>query len=167
MNSSLFYVSDLQRQALVGQLEDLYNKNKGIDFTFSNYAKLDIIPGLSLNSQIGLQYAHTKVDYFQPSTVRNDGKGYAYYNYDARKNVSIETYLAYTKTFNKIHNINALFGNSLDYNQYEGLGADATGGSGDAIKTIQGYTKESIFGWSSIESNSMVSFWGHKKSNKL
>ncbi len=160
MNSSLFYVSDVQRQALVGQLEDLYNKNKGIDFTFSNYAKLDIINGLSLNSQIGLQYSHTKVDYFQPSTVRNDGKGYAYYNYNARKNISIETYLAYTKTLNKIHNINALFGNSLDYNQYEGLGADATGGSGDAIKTIQGYTKESIFGWSSIESNSMVSFWG-------
>jgi TonB-dependent starch-binding outer membrane protein SusC len=159
MNSSLFYLSETQRQALVGQLDELYNKNRGLETTLSNFANLDILPGLALNSQIALSYSNNKTDYFQPSSVRNDGLGYAKYNFDSRKNIAVETYLSYTKNLNKIHDFNALLGNSIDYNKYDYLSLSATGGSGDAIKTIKGYTKESINGYSDLSSNAMLSYW--------
>lgn len=159
MNSSLFYLSDAQRQLLVGQLDELYNKNRGLETTLSNFANLDILPGLALNSQIALSYSNNKTDYFQPSSIRNDGLGYAYYNFDSRKNVAVESYLSYTKKMGKVHDFNALLGNSIDYNSYDYLNLSATGGSGDAIKTIKGYSKESIDGSTDLSSNAMLSYW--------
>lgn len=159
MNSSLFYLTEVQRQALTGQLTDLYNKNRGLETTLSNYANLDILPGLMLNSQIALTYSNKKIEYFQPSSLRNDGQGYAYYYSNGRRNYAIETYLSYTKKLKQIHEVNALLGNSVDYNAYDYMAITATGGSGDAIKTIKGYTKESIDGETDISSNAMLSYW--------
>ncbi|MGV8829359.1 MAG: SusC/RagA family TonB-linked outer membrane protein [Breznakibacter sp.] len=159
MNSSLFYVTETQRQALSGSLTDLYNKNRNLDFSLSNLAQLFLTNHLILNSQIGLSYWNNKVDYFQPSSLRSDGLGYAKNSFSSRKNSTIETYLSYDKDFNHIHNLNLLLGNSIDYNLYEDLYIDAAGGSGDAIKTISGYSKESIWGSSGISSNAMLSYW--------
>lgn len=159
MNSSLFYVTDARRAALIGNLDALYNKNQNLDAALSNYANLDILPGLTLNSQIGISYWHNKKDFFQPSTLRSDGLGYANYQYGDRKTASIETYFSYTKNLNKIHDFNFLLGNSIDYNVYGSINLWATGGSGDAIKTINGYSKESIDGYSDISSNAMLSYW--------
>ena len=159
MRSSLFYLSDDQRDYLEGQLENLYNKNRIIDVSVSNYANLDIWKGITLNSQIGLVYNHTKTNFHQPSTVRSDGMNYARYYWGQTKTASIETYLSYTKDVAKNHNINVLLGTSFDYTQNETSDFNALGGSGDMIHTITGYNKDDIDGSTNISQNAMLSYW--------
>lgn len=159
MRSSLFYMTDDQLDYLQGQLEDLYNKNRIIDVSFSNYANWDIWKGITLNSQIGLTYNHTKTNFHQPSTVRSDGNNYARYYWGQTKTASIETYLSYTKDLTKNHNINILLGTSFDYTQNETSDFNALGGSGDIIHTISGYNKSDIDGNTDISQNAMLSYW--------
>ncbi len=161
LNSSLFAFTDTQRELLEGRLEALYNKNTNMDVSLSNFAVLDInaVPGLGLNSQIGVSYWNNKVNFFQPSTVRGDGRGYASYTHNSRQNYSVETYLTYTKNVNTIHDFNVLLGNSIDYNRFDQLNINATGGSGDAIKVVRGFSQDEINGITDISTNAMLSFW--------
>lgn len=159
MNSSLFYLTDAQKDFLVGGLEDLYNTNRNLEAQLSNYANIDIYKGITLNSQIGLTYWHNKRNYFQPSTIRTQENGYADYYWAYKKSASIETYLSYTKDIAKNHNINVLLGHSFDYNQYEDMSVTAEGGSGDMIKVVTGYKKSDINGSTDISMNAMLSYW--------
>lgn len=159
MRSSLFYMSENQYNYLAGQLEDLYNKNRILDVSLSNYANLELWKGITLNSQIGLTYNHVKTNFHQPSTVRSDGENYARYYWGQTKTASIETYLSYTKDVAKDHNVNVLLGQSFDYTQNETSDFNALGGSGDVIHTINGYNRDDINGTTDISQNAMLSYW--------
>lgn len=159
MRSSLFYMTDDQLNYLQGQLEDLYNKNRILDVSLSNYANLEIWKGITLNSQIGLTYNHTKTNFHQPSTVRTEENNYARYYWGQTKTASIETYLSYTRDVAQNHNVNILAGTSFDYTQNETSDFKATGGSGDIIHTISGYNKADIDGNTDISQNAMLSYW--------
>lgn len=159
MNSSLFTLNDEQRDFLVGKLSDLYNTNRNLDISLSNLANLDLYKGIVLNSQIGLVYGTNRKNYFQPSTVRDDKKGYATHRSSQRMSANIETYLSYTNDIAQNHNLNVLLGNTFDFNQYEDVSLDAIGGSGDMIKVINGFRKEDINGNSSVEKHAMISYW--------
>lgn len=159
MNSSLLTMTDDQLAFLTGGLEDLYNTNRNLDVSLSNYANLDIWKGITLNSQIGLVYGTSRKNYFQPSTVREDKQGYVNHKSTQRMSANIETYLSYTGDVAENHNINVLLGNTFDFNQYEDAGLNALGGSGDMIHTVTGFTKDKIDGSTDISMNSMTSFW--------
>lgn len=159
MRSSLFYMTDEQIDYLRGQLDDLFNKNRILDVSLSNYANLEIWNGITLNSQIGLTYNHTKTNFHQPSTVRSEENNYARYYWGQTKTASVETYLSYTKDVAKNHNVNILAGTSFDYTQNEVSDFNATGGSGDIIHTITGYNKADIDGYTDISQNAMLSYW--------
>ncbi|MGL5682959.1 MAG: SusC/RagA family TonB-linked outer membrane protein [Marinifilaceae bacterium] len=159
MNSSLFEVTDEQYAQISGKLDDLYNTNRNLDVSISNLANLDLYKGVTLNSQIGLVYGTNRKNYFQPSSVRDDENGYAYHYSSQRMSANIETYLSYTGDVAKNHNINFLLGNTFDFSQMEDSFADATGGSGDMIHTLQGYSKDDINASTGVSMNAMVSFW--------
>lgn len=159
MNSSLLTLTDDQIAFFTGQLDELYNTNRNMDVSLSNYANLDLYKGITLNSQIGLVYGSSRKNYFQPSTVRSDKQGYVNHYSSQRMSANIETYLSYTENIAKNHNLNVLLGTTFDFNQYEDVNANALGGSGDMIHTLNGYKKEDINGSTDISMNSMTSFW--------
>lgn len=159
MRSSLFHLSDDQYDYLVGQLDNLYNKNRILDVSLSNYANLDVWNGITLNSQIGLSYNNSKTNFHQPSVVRSDKQNFARYYWGQTMTASIETYLSYTKEIVKNHDINILVGTSFDYTQNEIADFNALGGAGDMVQTISGYNKADIDGFTDISQNAMLSYW--------
>ncbi|QTE23708.1 SusC/RagA family TonB-linked outer membrane protein [Polaribacter cellanae] len=160
LNSSLFAISDKKRKSLTGELTDKLNTDKEFKSTFSNFATLDLFDGLTLNSQLTYVYSSIKKNFYEPSTIRTNKDGFASYTLYNRQNLSSDLYLSYFKNFGGNHEVSAILGNKIDYNQYEDLGTFAVGFGSDAIKVINSrYTKDEISGYSDINSNALLSYF--------
>jgi TonB-linked SusC/RagA family outer membrane protein len=160
LNSSLFYISDAKRQSFKGELDEKLNTDEAIQTTISNFSRFNIMDGLSFNTQFNFVYSTEKKNYFEPSTLREEGDGLASYALYTRKNLSSDIYLSYFKTI-KDHSFTAILGTKSDYNKYEDMGLWAQGFGSDAIQVINDrYTKEQINGYTSIESNALLSYFG-------
>ncbi|MBC9795004.1 SusC/RagA family TonB-linked outer membrane protein [Sinomicrobium weinanense] len=162
LQSSLFYVSDERLASLNGELNDKMNQDRTVNFTISNFATLDLLDGLSANSQISFVYDSNKKNFYEPSSVRTERDGFASYALYTRKNLTAETYLSLFKNFGGgNHEVTAVLGNRVDYNQYEDMALSAIGFGSDAIKVINSrYTKDQIEGYTDISANALVSFFG-------
>lgn len=160
LNSSLFYLSDEKRQSIVGQLGSKLNTDESLQTTLSNFSKFNIINALTFNTQFNFVYSTEKKNFYEPSTLRETGDGFASYQLYTRKNLSSDIYLSYYKTINS-HTFTGVLGTKTDYNKYEDMGLQAQGFGSDAIQVINDrYTTEQINGYTSIESNALLSYFG-------
>ena len=160
LNSSLFYVSEERRQEIKGQLSEKLNTDEIILTTLSNFSKFNIIDGLTFNTQFNFVYSNEKKNFYEPSILREEGDGFASYALYTRKNLSSDLYLSYYKKHND-HTVTGILGLKTDYNKYEDIGISAQGFGSDAIKVINDrYTQEQINGYTTIESNSLLSYFG-------
>ncbi|MCK0158038.1 SusC/RagA family TonB-linked outer membrane protein [Cellulophaga sp. F20128] len=161
MNSSLFYISPARIDGLKGELEEKLNTDRAIATTFTNFATLDLFGGLALNSQLTYSYSSNKKNFYEPSITRSAGNGYASYSLYNRNNLSSDLYLNYFKNFGDDHEVTAVLGNKIDYNQYETMYMSAAGFGSDAIKVINSrYTQDQIYGFTDISANALVSYFG-------
>ncbi|MBD0833239.1 TonB-dependent receptor domain-containing protein [Aestuariibaculum sediminum] len=152
---------------MAGELNDKLNTDRSVLLTLSNFATLDLIGGLSLNSQLTYVYDSNKKNFYEPSTIRPEGDGFASYALYNRNNVNADTYFSYFNSFGDgSHNVTAVLGNRVDFNQYENMRLSAIGFGSDAIKVINGrYTNDEISGDTSIESNALLSYYGRGSYN--
>tara|TARA_R110002049_G_scaffold193305_1_gene362142 strand:+ start:4906 stop:8094 length:3189 start_codon:yes stop_codon:yes gene_type:complete len=161
MNSSLFYNSPARIDGLKGELDEKLNTDRAIQTTFTNFATLDLVSGLTLNSQLTYSYSSNKKNFYEPSITRSAGNGYASYSLYNRTNLSSDLYLSYFKNFGDDHEITGVLGNKVDYNQYETMYMSAAGFGSDAIQVINGrYTQDQIYGFTDISANALVSYFG-------
>ena len=160
LNSSLFYISDAKRKSLQGELSEKLNTDEVTQVTFSDFMKYDFTSAFSVNAQFNYVYSSEKKNYYEPSTVREDGDGFASYALYNRKNLSSDLYFNYLKKIGE-HTITAVLGQKTDYNKYEDMFMYAKGFGVDAIKVINNrYTQDQINGYTSIESNALLSYFG-------
>lgn len=160
LNSSLFYISDAKKKSFTGELSEKLNTDETIQTTISNFSKFNLTDGLTFNSQFSFVYSTQKKNFYEPSILREEGDGFASYALYTRKNLSSDVYLNYYKRFND-HTFTGVLGTKTDYNKYENMGLWAQGFGSDAIKVINGrYTKEQINGYTSIEANALLSYFG-------
>lgn len=160
LNSSLFYVSDAKIQSLTGELSEKLNTDEVIQVTLSDFMKYDFSSAFSLNGQFNYVYSSEKKNYYEPSTVREDGDGFASYALYNRKNLSSDLYLNYFQKFGD-HTVSGVVGQKTDYNKYEDMFMYAKGFGVDAIKVINDrYTQGQINGSTGIESNALLSYFG-------
>jgi len=160
LNSSLFYVSDDKIKSLQGELSDKLNTDETVQVTLSDFLKYDFTPAFSVNAQFNYVYSSEKKNYYEPSTVREEGDGFASYALYNRKNLSSDLYVNYYKKFGN-HTATAVLGQKTDYNKYEDMFMYAKGFGVDAIKVINDrYTQGQINGYTSIESNALLSYFG-------
>ena len=157
--ASYLYKSQEELDALVGKLNKVYNTNRVLETQLSNFFQADLYKGIMLNSQIGLSYWQNKKNFFGPSVIHENEQSSGLAEQGSRYGVSIETYLTYDKDIFQNHRLNILAGHAITYNQYELLNLTGEDGSSDGIKTIKGYKKENINGYSDVSSNSMLSYW--------
>ncbi|UNY97298.1 SusC/RagA family TonB-linked outer membrane protein [Zhouia spongiae] len=162
LQSSLFYVSEDRIKSITGELSEKMNQDRTLNFTLSNFASLDLFEGLSLNSQVSFVYDTNKKNYYEPSIVRSAGDGFASYSLYTRKNLTAENYFTFLNDFgSQNHELTAVLGNRVDYNQYEDMLMGAYGFGSDAIKVINDrYSQDEIFGRTDIRANALVSFFG-------
>ncbi len=169
LNSSLFYLSDEKKESLTGEYKDIRNKNINITTQLSNQLRLELSKGLYFNNMIALAMNTTKKDYFSPTYLNNNGETYSSSNWGGSKTVTIDNYLTFTKDFSPLHNVNALLGQSLNYNSTETLNVGGTGAASNNVQTVTGIPQEDIWGGSDFTENGMLSFWGrlgYKYNNK-
>lgn len=160
LNSSLFYLSDDTKKSLTGELDDKLNTDEQLSTTFTNIAQLEVLDGLVVNSQLTFQYDSNKKNFYEPSSIRQEGDGLASYSLYTRKNLASDLYLSYSKTFGD-HNITAILGNRADYNKYEDMGLYAIGYGSDAIKVINSrYSTDEVNGYTDISANALLSYYG-------
>jgi TonB-linked SusC/RagA family outer membrane protein len=160
LNSSLFYISDEKRQAINGELSDKLNTDESIQTTVSNFSRFNLSDALTFNTQFNFVYSTEKKNFYEPSTLREEKDGLASYALYTRKNLSSDIYLSYYKTI-KDHTFTGILGTKTDYNKYEDMGVSAQGFGSDAIQVINDrYTQEQIYGYTSIESNALLSYFG-------
>ncbi|WP_434036694.1 SusC/RagA family TonB-linked outer membrane protein [Formosa sp. 4Alg 33] len=160
MNSSLLYMSPLEESALLGRYDDIRNVNINYTVSFSNTLRAKLVEGLYFNNTVSLSTNSTKRDYFVPSTINSSGESYAEYTTTGTKNVNMDNFLSYTKTYKEVHSFNALAGTSLNYNQSDLVRVGGRGSASDQIQTVTGIDQEDIFGRSTFSENGMLSFWG-------
>jgi TonB-linked SusC/RagA family outer membrane protein len=160
LNSSLFYVTDAKKQSIKGELSDKLNTDESIQTTISNFSRFNISDALTFNTQFNFVYSTEKKNFYEPSTLREDGDGLASYSLYTRKNLSSDVYLSYYKTL-KNHTFTGIVGTKTDYNKYEDMAISAQGFGSDAIKVINDrYGQDQISGYTSLESNALLSYFG-------
>lgn len=160
LNSSLFYISDAKMQALQGELSEKLNTDEITQITLSDFMKYDFSAAFSVNAQFNYVYSSEKKNYYEPSTIREDGDGFASYSLYNRKNLSSDLFINYFKKFGS-HTVSGVLGQKTDYNKYEDMFMYAKGFGVDAIKVInERYTQGQINGSTGIESNALLSYFG-------
>lgn len=160
LNSSLFYLTEERVRSLTGELDDKLNTDQAIMTTFSNLAQLNLLQGLTLNSQLTFQYDSNKKNFYEPSTIRPEGDGFASYSLYTRKNLSSDLYLSLFQTKGD-HEVTGILGNRIDYNKYEDMGLSAYGFGSDAIQVINNrYGTDQISGYTDISANALLSYYG-------
>ncbi|GAA3553395.1 SusC/RagA family TonB-linked outer membrane protein [Snuella lapsa] len=162
LNSSLFYISEARRKSLKGELNEKLNTDRTYGLTLSNFANLDLTDWLTVNSQLSYVYNSNKKNFYEPSTIRTEGDGFASYSLYNRNNLTADTYLSLFKEFNSgDHQVTGVIGNRVDYNQYETMRLAAFGFGSDAIKVINGrYASDEITGDTDISENALISYYG-------
>jgi TonB-linked SusC/RagA family outer membrane protein len=159
MNSSLLFLSDQEEQGLLGKYTQLRNKNLNLTTSISNTLRIKLTKGLFLNNTIGISLNSTKKDFFTPSTLNSNGKTYADYTQSGNKNVTLDTYLSYTKEIGEKHAFNALLGNSVNYNQNDVINTGGVGAASDQVRTVTGVDQTNNWGSSDFSENGMLSYW--------
>ena len=160
LNSSLFYITDEKKASLMGELDEKLNTDQTVATTISNFARFDLYEGLTLNSQVSFVYSSNKKNFYEPSTTRPEGDGFASYSLYTRRNLSSDLYLSYFNTINTEHEVTGIVGWKVDYNRYEDMGLSAIGFGSDAIKIINDrYTQDEVGGYTTLEANALISYF--------
>ena len=159
MNSSLLFLSEQEKQGLLGKYTQLRNKNLNLTTSISNTLRIKLTKGLFVNNTIGISINSTKKDFFTPSTLNSNGKTYADYTQSGNKNVTIDTYLSYTKEIGEKHAFNALLGNSVNYNQNDVINTGGVGAASDQVMTVTGVDQTNNWGSTDFSENGMLSYW--------
>ena len=157
--ASYLYKSQEELDALTGKLNKVYNTNRVLETQISNLLQIDLYEGLKFNSQLGISFWQNKKNFFGPSVIHENNQSSAEATQGLRYGLSAETYATYDKDIIDNHRLSILAGHALTYNQYEYLSLTGEDGSSDGIKTIVGYKKENINGYSNVSLNSMLSYW--------
>ncbi|PKQ64876.1 SusC/RagA family protein [Labilibaculum filiforme] len=98
--------------------ENKSNTTEFQDFLGSAFAEAQILPSLSLKSQVNYQSRRSTTDFYNPKVYTEDGAfnngAGGIDNWESNEIVA-ETFMTFNKTFNEVHNLNAMGGFSYRY----------------------------------------------------
>ncbi|MDR0756596.1 MAG: TonB-dependent receptor [Tannerella sp.] len=115
----------------VGLSNEVYNPNNSLRMIGNLRLNYEIVDGLSLRINAGIDLNNSKSDYYAPSTITigqsSEGNGRASKNYSNSMSFLNENLLTYTKTFDD-HNLDLLGGITYQYDQSENLNSGTATG---------------------------------------
>lgn len=123
--------SDLPKNST---LEPLINTSLAVE--------VKLIDGLILKTQLSGEIDNTRQNFYNPRLISGEDEvngrisnGYAFIESAVNYNWISETTLMYNKTFNKIHNLDAVVGFSAQQNRWETMKASASGFASDIYES--------------------------------
>jgi len=141
--SSLYNLSERDKQNLVGDYPGSRDKNINDDITASITLNYDITPQLRFASTGSVQSSVNSRDIFRPGALSLLGLAYAQSSRSRYENLNLDNTLSYyTSLFNKQHHVNVLLGNTINNvkNEFTGIGSGSQGN--DNLRVVQGYNKD-------------------------
>lgn len=149
------------RRNPIGLAELATHVNKSNRITGNQYVEYEIIEGLTLKSNLNLDYISMKEDEFIPSTL-DYREGYNSGKVRAINNLTWgnETFLTFNRQLGESHNLSALAGLSFQDWNYEVVGLDGMFFSSDKIPTLNGAGTISNQEVNIITQHSMLSYFG-------
>ncbi len=150
-------------------IEQIQNTRDAKRFLGNLKADFEIIQGLVAGVNLGYTRNDSESFYFEPTTVKGGTTaGYGRRGYDNYESKIMETTLSYNKSFNGLHNLNAVLGYSYQADRIDALGAQGREPLSDYVqsfnlKTFNDVTVGDI--WSSYETNTLISFFGRAAYN--
>jgi TonB-linked SusC/RagA family outer membrane protein len=159
---------DNMGQAYPNPLEQLkYTKDNLRKTTVTNsvWGQWNILKGLTLKSQFGLDYTNNTYEFFQPGNVTYANGNVTLGN--SYSNNTIDMTLQNTLVFDKVmgdHSINILAGQSVEDHKYFTINATASGWPNETIQTLN-LAKTPTVASTSRNRNTGLSFFGRANYN--
>ena len=149
------------RRNPIGLAELATHVNKSNRIIGNQYVEYEIIEGLTIKSNLNLDYISMKEDEFIPSTL-DYREGYNSGKVRAINNLTWgnETFLTLNRQLGESHNLSALAGLSFQDWNYEVVGLDGMFFSSDKIPTLNGAGTISNQEVNIITQHSMLSYFG-------
>lgn len=121
--SSFFSLTKNSEEYLLGN-SNRQDKNINNNLQFSSAFNVDLAKNLMFNTTVNYENRNSSRNYFQPSVVRDNGYGYAYFYSDKVEIASLFSTLEYSTKFGN-HHLNLIGGTSLEYNKWNWNSGDA------------------------------------------
>ena len=159
LNSSLFYQTEAELALLTGQLTDLYNTNRNTELSLYDFLTVDFLKHFQFNAELSGQMWLSRQNLFQPAAIRAIGQSYAAFNRSLNYSLNAQPYLSYRQQFNH-HQVSAMAGYAVNFRQAELEYASAENGPNDAVRVIQGFSRDNLNAGSDISISSLISYYG-------
>jgi len=119
-------------------LKNTVSNTRSGRFLTSAYVDVSFLENFKFRSQYSFDYRHDDYEYFRPANVARfqNGPTEGFARSITWNNWSIQNTLNYTNTFNKIHNVNILVGQSLEARDLFIAQLEATGWPLESLQTL-------------------------------
>lgn len=159
LRSSLFYQTPEELATLTGQLTDLYNTNRNTELSLYDFLTVDFAKDFQFNAELSGQMWISRQNFFQPAAIRSIGQSYASFNRSINYSLNAQPYLSYRKQISD-HTISAMAGYAVNFRQAETEWAAAENGPNDAVRVIQGFSRDNLNAASDISISALISYYG-------
>jgi len=157
MPSSLFNLSPLMKDFLLGQYDSSLDVNKNTNLNANLNLNLVILPGLTFTSQSAYIVNDSKRDYNRPSLLNSGAGNYSSSTRYGDVQLRISNILSYNKEFDK-HSLSVLIGQEAEKNKLELVSAEGSQGVSDQIQVVNGFLQNNIGAYSDIQKFSLLSY---------
>jgi TonB-linked SusC/RagA family outer membrane protein len=147
---SNLYLTQDNKDFLFGSANRSTDNNTNNSITISPTIDWKISNHFLFNSVISYESAGSRKDTFTPGTVRQSGYGYASSFVDNSANYLFSSNIQYNTTFNKVHHLNVLLGQNMEYHNYRATSATADGIPNDQISIVKVLDKNSSTAFSDL-----------------
>lgn len=158
MPSSLFNLSPSKREFMLGSYDENLDENVNTQFTFNLNLGLEISKHLTFTSQSSYMQIGSRRDQNRTDELTsNTGNSSSSFN-DNTNNLRTSNYFSFVNQFGK-HNLTAMAGMDVEYNQYKSLYAEGWGGVSDQIQVVAGFQQKNMSAYSDYQANGLVSYY--------
>ncbi|MBS7563726.1 SusC/RagA family TonB-linked outer membrane protein [Mucilaginibacter sp. Bleaf8] len=134
---SNLYLTQDNRDFLFGSTNKSTDNNTNNSITISPTIDWKISDHFLFNSVLSYESAGSRRDTYTPGVVRQSGYGYASSFVDNSANYLLSSNIQYNTTINKVHHLNVLLGQNMEYHNYRATSATADGIPNDQISIVK------------------------------
>ncbi len=159
MPSSLLNLDEDKKAYYLGSYDNNLDRNVSNQLTMNLNLSYNFSKHLTLNSQSSYLLNTSRRD-LSRATLLNNGQGNSSYSFaDNGVNISVSNFLNYNNQFGK-HNVSAIAGQDILYNQYQYTSASGYNGASDNIQVVQGFQQTKNTGASDYQAYGLLSYYG-------
>ena len=122
---------------ILDQMKSIKEKNRSIRFRTNFKLAYEIIDGLKLSTSLAADYSLNRRNGFTPSYLNTTNRSMSVGETGIDLMVLNENLLSYEKTFKDVHDVNAVFGFSYQYDQSEYNGGSGENSPSDKIYYVR------------------------------